>query len=413
MTEQKPEAPARTTTRRRLIGVAIGLVVVILAWGGYDLYRAQSIWPETMPPLELPPPAIPVHPEALTRLDGLIDAAGDLDADHHARVMLLEASGLPDPPSWPPDPPEPHAALDRLLATGGVAIEPETLGDSPARDLLPLIHVDALRRIRAAKRAAAGDLEGAWRDVVDTWTLGHRLAHSGGQLIATMIGLAIERGALDTAGRLLDAGRWSPGASALATALDAAAERPSPLVAALTGECLSIDAMLVRIGQTSAESIDEMAPGDGELTPAPPGIETADDTWLYDSHKTRAYARTRCRYTIEAAGRPAPQRTPPPPADLGETRWYEVGPMLDNPMGRILLAIAQPEFHRFLARADRVAYNRRRVRLAIARATYTAEIGRPPTALTELIPQHLPAAPADPFTDQPMPLDPPPAPEVD
>lgn len=400
--------------RRWLIGFA-AVALLIGGWVAYDVSRARSIWPAEMPTLEMPPPAIALHPESLERLKALGEAAAPLEAHHDLRTELLDAEEPPRTPleGWPPDDADAQRALDAFLATGGVQLPPIVIEAAPEWNFLPLIHVSALRRVRALQRFVQGDPGGAWRDVADTWTLGHRLSHSGAHLLATMVGMAVEEQALKTAERLLAAGPWHAEATALAEGLDAAAARPSPLVAALTGECLAADGLYRRMGEADAEMLAAEAGTTGALEPAAPGATRADDTWMYDSDKTRAYARRHCLGVVEAAATPAPQRKPPPPFDLGETHWTSVGHMLDNPIGRTLLAIAQPDFSRYISKGDRLAHERRRVRLALARSAYTATAGRAPTRLDDLVPTHLAAVPVDPLTGAPMPLEPAPLSDED
>lgn len=398
-------------TRRRIVIALAAVGVALVAYSAYDLHRAAAIWPDEMPALEMPPPAIPAHPDALARFDALIDAAADLETDE-TRAALLAAEGPPaEPPGgWPADRPDVQAALDAFLATGGLVLEPVQLDAEPTRPLLPLVQIAALRNARALRRFAEGDPEAAWRDAVDSLRFAQRLQHAGGHLLAAMIGLSLEGPAHETARRLLDAGGFTPGAGAYAAEIDAAETRPNPLVAALTGECLSADALYARIGEADVESMS--APGGpGRIAPAAEGATRADDSWLYDSRATRALARQQCRALLDAVATPAPARALPEPPDLGARGWWSVGPMLDNPIGRTLLAIAQPTFGRFADRADRVVYTRRRARLAFARAAYTAAEGQAPTAVDALVPRFLPVAPIDPLTGRPMPLDPPPPPD--
>ncbi len=400
--------------RRWLLAVA-ALAALLAGWIAYDIDRAASIWPAEMPPLAMPPPVIPLHPQSLERLDALIAAAERLEVDHDARTALLDTDEPPATPidGWPPDDADVQAALDGFLATGGLQLPPIVLEAPSERSFMPVMQVSALRRVRALRRMVDGDPGGAWRDVADVWTLGHRLTHSGAHLLATMIGMAIEEQALGTARRLLRGNRWHAEARSLADALDAAAGRPSGLVAALTGECLAGDGLYARMGAADAEMLSAETGTMGALEPAGPGATRADDTWLYDSHKTRAFARRHCLGTIRAAAMPAPERTEPPTFDLGERRWWSVGPMFDNPIGRTLLAIAQPDFGRYVARGDRLAYQRRSLRIALARSAFAAAEGRAPTSTAELVPTHIAAVPTDPFTGAPMALDPPPPPEVD
>ena len=413
----QPDAdpPTETGRRRRWLLVIAAIAVILAGWVAYDLHRARSIWPAEMPVLEMPPPVLPVHPDSLARFDALIAASTGLEAEHDRRTTLLDAEGPPTIPAdgWPPDDAAAQRALDDFLATGGMQLPPIVIEAAPTRDFMPVMHAAVLRRLRAIQRMAEGDPGGAWRDVADVWTLGHRLTHSGAHLLATMLGMAIEEQALSTGRRLLLAGPWHDEARPLAEALDAAAARPSGLVAALTGECLAADGLYARMGAANAELLSSDSGPFGAIEPAAEGETRADDTWLYDSVRTRAYARRHCLGTIRSAATPAPERTPAPEFELGARHWTSVGPMLDNPIGRTLLAIAQPDFGKYISRGDRLAYHRRSLRIALGRAAYTAAEGQAPKTIDALIPTHLAGAPVDPFTGKPMPLDPPPPPETD
>lgn len=397
--------------------VAIGFGVVLLGavvYTAIDWYRAAQIWPASMPALDPPPPVLPPDEAAEARLAALVAEREGLTPQADRRQALVSADGPPVAPAegWPPPSPAATAALDAVLALSGVYFEPKRIDDEPP-NMMPVVEAADARGVRALRRSVEGDVAGAWADVGSLIWLGQLLEHGGANLLVTMIGAAIEQKGLHLGHRLIDAGGWHPAADAVAEALDAAAARPPPMVAALYGECLGIDMLYRDMGESTYEELMEM----GELgaPPAPSeaseaesdeeGEETAGGTWLYDADATRAMHRVHCLALIEAAKQPRQAREVPVFPEL-YGGWWQVGQMLDNPVGRILLTIASPVWDRYLERMDQLAGRRVRLRLALAKAGYRAEAGTDAASVEALVPRWLTAVPVDPMTGAPLALDP-------
>lgn len=398
--------------------VAIGFGVVLLGaaiYAAIDWYRAAQIWPASMPALDPPPPVLPPDETAHAKLEALTAEREGLTPQADRRQELVSAEGPPAMPAegWPPPSPSAAAALDAVLALSGVYFEPKRIDVEPP-NMMPVIEAADARGVRVLRRYVEGDVAGAWADVGALIWLGQLLEHGGANLLVTMIGAAIEQKGLHLGHRLVDAGGWHAAADTVAKALDEAAARPSPMVAALYGECLGIDMLYRDMGDSTYEELMEMselqappapsAPSEAE-SPEEEGEETAGGTWLYDADATRAMHRVHCLALIEAARQPRQTRELPVFPEL-YGGWWQVGQMLDNPVGRILLTIASPVWDKYLGRMDQLAGRRVRLRLALAKAGYRAEAGADAPSVEALVPRWLAAVPVDPMTGEAVALDP-------
>ncbi|MEZ4436341.1 MAG: hypothetical protein R3F65_28410 [bacterium] len=398
------------------LGVGVGVLLVLgLIYAGFDWYRAAQIWPDELPTLEPPAPVLPPDPSGEARLAALAAEREGLTPQAERRRALVDAEGAPVVPAegWPAPSLPATAALDAVLALSGVYFEPKRI-DADTPNLIPVMEAADARGVRALRRFVEGDVTGAWGDVRSLVWLGQLLEHGGANLLVTMIGAAIEQKAFHLGHRLLAAGGWDPAAAGVARALDEAGARPSPIVAALTGECLGMDMLFRDMGDSSYEEL--MAMSELRHPPPPPQAagqdeeagEEEDDaggTWLYDADATRAMHRVHCLALIAAAQQPRSSRSLPVMPEL-YGGWWNVGQMLDNPVGRILLSISSPVWDRYLGRMDELAARRLRLRLALAKAAYRADTGAEAASVVALVPRWLAVAPVDPMTDAPLGLDP-------
>lgn len=410
----------------RRVAVGVGVVVVgLLVYSAVDWYRVRQVWPDVMPALSEPAPMLPPAPdgEALLRAAGALRAAVEVGSE--ARKAVLAAEGGPEVPGdgWPEDVAAGQAAVDALVALSGVRLAPVRL-DGPGLDVFVWLRLGELRQVRALRRFVEGDVAGAWGDVASVVGLAQRVSHAGGNLMAAMVGAAIEQGALRTAGRLLAAGGWHDGAGAVAAELAAAAGRRSPLVGALAGECLGADALYAEMGERSLDELMAVAemgvgpggaggePGVGVAEGKASGQEkgTAGGTWLYNADATRALAREHCIAVMAAVGQPAQSRVLPVAPVMYSGSWWRPGELLDNPIGRILLSIASVDGGRYAARFDRLAAERARVRVALAKAGFAAARGEAAGDIEALVPEWLDAVPIDALSGERLTLDPEPLP---
>ncbi|MCB9543214.1 MAG: hypothetical protein H6703_12305 [Myxococcales bacterium] len=412
--------------RRLAVGAAV-VVVGVLLYSAYDWYRARLVWPAEMPELVAPAPVMPPAAEGEAALAAAVGQREALAAGVEARSVLLAAEGAPAAPAdgWPEDVAAAEAAVDGLVALSGLQIAPVRL-DGPSPDFLTVMRLGELRQVRALRRFVEGDGAGAWGDVASAVRLGQLVQHAGGSLLAAMVGVAIEEGALRTAGRLLAAGGWDPAARALLAELTAAAGRPSPLVGATAGECAGADAVYAELGTKTFEELMATAevggraragglagPAEGaggERAGARRSVE-AGGTWLYDADATRALWRQHCAALVAAMAQPASTRVVPVFPEVHSGAWWRVGELLDNPIGRLLLSISVADWSRFAGRVDRLAALRARVQVALATAGWTAEQGSAPSSIEALVPGWLPAVPVDALSGAPLTLDPAPLPE--
>lgn len=411
--------------RRLAIGAAV-VVVGVLLYSVYDWYRAGLVWPEEMPALSAPAPVMPPAAEGEATLRAAVEQRGALAAGVAARSALLDAEGAPVAPDegWPEDVAAAQAAVDRLVALSGLSVPPVRL-DTPSPDFLTVMRLGELRQVRALRRFVEGDVAGAWADAASAVRLGQLVQHVGGSLLGAMVGVAVERGALRTAGRLLAAGGWDPAAGALLAELAAAAGRPSPMVAATAGECAGADAVYAELGTKSFEELMATAevggraragglagPAEGaggEAAGARRSVE-AGGTWLYDADATRALWRQHCVALIAAMARPARERVMPVFPEVHSGAWWRVGELLDNPIGRILLSLSVADWSHHAAQVDRLAAERARLQVALATAGWTATMGSAPASIEALVPAWLPAVPVDALSGAPLTLDPAPLP---
>jgi hypothetical protein len=270
--------------------------------GSWDLWRAATIrWTEA------------VGEEAFTRVDRLVKGDGAPDPDALAAALERVAAptlALPDPK----DSAGFRVALDRFDGAGEQQLPPRAFG--PGAGLLAL----------AWERAFAGDGAGAEDAVRRALRLGVLYEHSGGNLVAVMTGVHLQRRALDQAIAMAPS---IPLHDLLADAR-AAVALPSGVAAGLLGDCAELEAHIEEVGRQA-----RMA--------AP----------LFSTRRTLALHRWRCRQRVAAALAPAGERT-----DLEFPATYrplDPRALVDNPVGRILLDIATVPPEVMASRRDRLA----------------------------------------------------------
>jgi|GEM_PF-6176391 len=238
-------------------------------------------------------------------------------------------------------------ALDALYAAvpdAGLLVPTAAL-DAPAGETPDLTTVNFAGRFEArlaARDAAAGNWLDAGAHAAQALRLGRIFTH-GGSLLSSMVGASINKRAVDWLESLpaeTPAVFWS----VVAPELKLDAGWPHPLHAALTAECRSTEDIFVRLADDPAGLGTE-------------GASALAVTPLYSAEKTLWRYRAQCRELLASLDLPRGERgeSTLPPLNAGFFRW------IDNPIGRILLSIAEPSWGGMIDRSEEATAGRARL----------------------------------------------------
>ncbi len=403
MSEAPP--PSRSVRPLRL-ALLLGLPLLALVGVAWSSARsAARIWPPVdPPPLASLPPVLPACAGGEALLQGLLRAPLELDEGALARAFA--EPGVVAPEGADPLPPslELHHALDQLEGCGGLNL---TAADTTGGPVLGgrLLSVARLRLLRAWERSGQGDLVGASADLVSTLRLGAILEHSGGDLALVEAGVDVGGLAVAQIELWLDANPQAQDDSLgpLAAGLAAVVDLPAGVPRALVRQCREGEIQLLNLGAIPAPAM--------LLEPAGVPLwvgwvaELLPGATVYDAPRTLAMHRQRCGRRLEEVQAGGLWDD----ADLGPALWdrerISLGPMLDNPLGRVTLQ-AEPLTARVNAviLVERSLRSRRALlatRVAVERGSQAHE-GLLPLQLALLVPEFLATPPVDPVDGKPI-----------
>jgi hypothetical protein len=374
-----------------LAGAIIAAAVASSAF--LSMRHAEAVWPAGQAALEAPAPGLPPDPEAWTRLLELIEAM-PADLDITFVQDSLAGAGPPGRTEIDWDRLEPAMlAMDRLVEGGGLVPPPATLTEeSPA--YVRILEVARLRLLRAWSYAQEDRDAEALAEMLRVERLGLLLEQAGGNLLVTMVGVAVEEAALD---EILDLLATRPGVPsqaliAVQAELEAGLALPNSLPGAIAAECRMMESTYDEMRHWDRDSL---------FAAARPGVAAAPQTTsgenccppFYDPDRTIQLHRWRCARLVAAAA--DPDYVWPTFETLFVRGSLEPGQYLDNPVGRVLLDISAPSF---APHADKLERLRRRKALAVVRvALRRYELHQPdgglPATLADLVPAYLAAVP--------------------
>ncbi|MFH1468026.1 MAG: hypothetical protein ABIO70_26810 [Pseudomonadota bacterium] len=388
-------------TRARVVGCGLAVLavfgaifaVVLGAWVIFAVKRASAVWPEGQAAPTLPDPGLPADPEAWDHLQAVIAVVPEgVDTS-----TLGEALAVAGPPRavgvrWE-DAEDCIAAMDRVVEGGGI-VPPVLALDHAQPEFVKLLVAARLRLLRAWRYAEQDRDAEALAELLRVERFGLLLEHAGGNLILTMVGVAVQDAALDEILDLLAARPGVPSQAlvGLQAELEAGLALPQALPGAIAGECLGAEATYEDMRHWDRQALFEATrPGAGMRG----GLVRNDGCCppFYDPDATIQLHRWRCARLVAAAEEPGgawPVFEP-----LFSHGALDPGQYLDNPIGRILLDISAPSFASFQDKITRL--HRRRllvaVRVALRRFTLQQPDGALPTTLGELVPTFLAAVP--------------------
>jgi hypothetical protein len=266
-------------------------------------------------------------------------------------------------------------------------------------------------------RAAGGDVDGAWQDLLACQRLGRRLAAGGGSLVEGLVGVALIAIASDAEVALLGHGRY-PSKRVVGWLADARALPPLvPLADVLEpGERFFMLDMLTNVASFGGRNVDA-AGGRVRAIPAGSGfwdtLFTRTIDWDPALRKANAVfdrcvaaAREPDRRVarqefaqlvdeVEQAKQAAEQMSVPEKLMLGKGERGES-------IGIKVIALAVPAVEKVRDAWDRTEQTQRNLHVAFALAAYRADHGRYPANLEELAPKYLPRVPEDLFSGGPL-----------
>ncbi len=398
MTDPKPRG--RIVRWVGCLFAAVLLVLLFLLGGAaYLRHREASRWPPLaeIPPIDIPAAPLPGDERAW---EILVEAAAAHDDSVDWRAALSPA-GPPadrDRGLWHRDVAA-HALLEQAVARPGLTIPyPENyLDDFP--NLLPYQNLARSRCLRGWDRALDGDLEGGVEEMLFPMGLGQRFLDCETALLPAMVGIAIQGIALDELTELMDteAAETPEALAHAAGALLSLSESPPALSRALAWECATAEEVFR--GDLAALA----GYGAGGIGGSPPAQEFLFSLG-YDADTTIAWHRSRCRQQVVQGALPWPRREE---VDF-EPLWPggdrpSAGQLLHDPVGRIMIEIAMPDYGSFVEREDRLRARQRGHALAWAARAYALDHdGHPPLEASELVPDYIDHLPLDPFAEQPL-----------
>lgn len=312
--------------RKSLFG-GLGILVLLCA-GLAGVIRAQDEDPG--PPIVVPPSDVPAGigtweaVEVALALRGHSDLSGILSAEAPPDATLIVL--------WEENAPA-LSALEAVMDRGELAVPVVENPDDAGPDLAPLRHVARASYLRGWDLAAVdGPLAVEAMMAPARW--GVLLKDGEGDLVSFTMGATLMGESLDQLELLL---AHRPDAATRAAALEALDALPPRRSAAraMAAECNWTESVFT--GSNPATDF--------------PGWSLP---LVYDEDTTLAWHRQHCRLLIAEYGKPRADRRAVD-AQVYSQGWLR---LLHNPVGRLLIDIARPDYDRFIQREDRVLERR-------------------------------------------------------
>jgi len=405
------------TTRRKRARTFV--VVVLLALGGANLAYVigaheadRETWlleqtvdyPELPRAFETDPKGWALLQDVLSAVPGTIDDQRDL----RERLTLSRPEpGLSRPPEQLARWREAEHLLDRLpeaLALSGLSV-PSTPVTAPSDAVPNLLGATVAARalsLRALEHLAADRHEEAIQDLTDGLHLGLLLEHAGPQIIAVMVGVAVQATILTVLEELLQEGLvLQPAAiELLASRLKGWRDLPPGFPHAYLGECDQQQVFLEDLAETTGKSrAEHIETATGRKLPARVGMR---GTWVYSAERTVSAHRAGCEAALLHLMEPPATRSDLP--DPNHRFWTGAGPIrfVNNPVGRVLLGMLQFQFLNLASRGDAVSARRAAIETVLGLHRFGQDRGAFPPRLQDLVPRFLDELPNDPHTRMPL-----------
>ncbi len=329
--------------RKWVIGLLLFMVVGVLGLR----WSAGRVWPTTRVAVRVPPSPFPPDARAEDVLEGLREAMKDRERPTELTSWLARGAHGEPPGGWP-DVSSVDAPWSAVAGLTGIDLAAPPL-DAPAANFMAFLDAATLQLVDAVHLHREGRPADAAARLAQVFRVAHLLQMGGGGLLLPAVGGAIEENALGVVGAL----RGPEIDAAVRPALETAARLPSGAARGVATECVSLDDLFRRFGEMTMDEL--MARADGSSA-APGGFPVPG--FVYDADKSRALVAARCNAVLEAAARPPMEREWPAFESLSPSGLGRIGAMLDNPVGRILIDVAQPSYRAFVEREDALRASR-------------------------------------------------------
>jgi len=368
--------------QRMLKGFGVLFVVGLLVLVGLKIYAASQ-WPSLseVPALELPTPIVKGDPEAWNTLEDILSAEAAADSPRRVKNIYRNNYKDEDTTLWRTS--KNIMRIKEMRSFSHMELPTPPLDYSvEGVNLIPLMSLLKLNGIRSWDSLKAGNVIEAIEIISESIHVSNLLRRANGDLVSVATAVSSERYSMSVLDEILAVQAWESTEhyQAILSILQATDDDYIGTTNSLVYEALMTDRLLIDPQQNGSGSDQSLEP-----------------FWSlgYDADSSRAYSRLYWLDVIEDYSKPYLQRSKS--QNFG-VQIEGLSAYFHNLYGKVLLDIALPQFSSFVEREElMIARKRVLIVLCAARLYMWENDGKVPTAMSDLVPKYLAAAPRDPF----------------
>ena len=384
--------------RRALVFGLVVIFVLAIALPGLVILHGRDIEGASDDDLKVARLSIPAEDNAFTHLDRATRALAwpKDEGEHEDRVeQILAARAWHG--DWVDDVLRANVkSLDHVRRTlERVVFQPPAFRtpDDEMEGLTEWPRLGKLLALEAWSHAHRGESLASLQSSLAVVRLGHQVqnAHSG-MLLHAMIGDALQEIGLTAMRNTLPLLEIEPEeARKVIAALESLRFDPESWARMWAAEYQLMKHTLLRAGEEFGASSNDTAGERNPLSGLRPG------SYVFHPNRTLAMYGDVIRSFQRDANQPCHQLTPPALPDA-RTAWHKLGLLLlPNGAGRVLVAFAAPNFHRYQLKRCVGTTHISATQTMLALRVYEMEHGALPPSLDPLVPRYLPRLPMDAF----------------
>ncbi len=348
---------------RKIRWVFTGGLVLLLVALFSSAWKASKIWPEGQKPIKVE--QAPGDPAAYALFEAAAKAGEGIDKTTLDANKLLEAEALPQvlPTEGWADNAKALEALAAMKPVPGLGLAPTKLTGKGPR-FFGLVALSTAQQERVLQLVSQNQVDRAAGELAHLHALGRALILADAGMLGVLVGSQVELDTLNLVERLLR--RGGPAAVAIRSAFPlTAVQDPKPIafVRGLASEARILEDMIRDMAARPAMELFDDASLEGQGEPSE-GIKAPK--WMFDAEASVQLVRKRTRAMIDAAEQPAASRRWPKFEPLWKREGLSLGKYLNNPIGRILLDVAQTSFEDYIRGSDALQALRARVRTRLS-----------------------------------------------